>query len=124
MRSTWIVAACLVVAFALASGALAKEIESTTCGKARCRAVTNGVVGIATVPGPVAPPRDGLFYTVELHGPHGWKVVYEARRGIVRAADLRSRSFLGRRWARLTHDVTPHFAQAVRGLAPMRSAPR
>jgi len=56
--------------------------------------------------------------------PAGWKVVYEAKRQIVRALDGRARSFMGARWARLTPDVRPHYAEAVRGLAPMRSAPR
>ena len=124
MRAALTLMASLVVAVALAGQAGAKDVVSTTCGENRCRTATNGVAGIATLPGHVPAPRRGRFYTVELPGGHGWKVVYEARREIVRAADLRARSFLGRRWARLTDDVRPHFARAVRGLAPMRSAPR
>ena len=124
MRAVRTLLASLAVAVALAGGASAKEVVSTTCGESRCRTVTNGVSGIATLSGAVAPPREGRYYTVRLHGRHGWKVVYEDRRGVVRAADLRSRSFLGRRWSRLADEVRPHFARAVRGLAPMRSAPR
>ena len=124
MRAVRTLVATLAAAVALAGGASAKEVVSTACGESRCRTVTNGVSGIATLPGAVASPRDGRFYTVKVHGHHGWKVAYEDRRGLVRAADLRSCSFLGRRWSRLTGDVRPHFASAVRGLAPMRSAPR
>lgn len=124
MRSTLALTTCLTVALALAIPVSAKEIASTTCGESRCRTVTNGIVGIATLPGRVATPSSGRFYTIEIHGNYGWKVAYEARRGIVRAADLRSRSFLGRRWVRLSEEVRPHFAKAVRGLAPMRRAPR
>jgi hypothetical protein len=114
----------LIALLAFAGHASAKGVSTTTCGESRCRTTTDGIVGIAVLPGSVATPRVGRFYTVELRGPHGWKVVYEARRGVVRAADVRSRSFLGRRWARLMRDVRPHFADAVRGLAPMTTPPR
>lgn len=117
--------ACLgaTVALALTGVAASKEIATTTCGKERCRTVLNGVTGVGVRPGRVAPPGTGRFYTIEMEGGYGWKVVYEARRGLVRAADFRARSFMGIRWARLTPDLRPQYAHAVRGLAPMRSAP-
>ena len=128
-RRAWIVCFVVVAALTSAGVALSKGVTSTTCGRDRCRTVTDGISGIATLAGRVAAPRSGRFYTVslreELNGRHiGWKVVYEARRQIVRAVDARARSFLGTRWARLTRDVRPHYSKAVRGLAPMRSAPR
>lgn len=125
MRSHRALTVCLIAVFALgfASVAASKEVRTTTCGKNHCRTVTNGISGIATLPGRIPAPRTGDFYTVELRGSYGWKVVYEARRQIVQAADLRGSSFLGPHWARLTSDVRPHFAKAVRGLEPMRSAP-
>jgi hypothetical protein len=103
-------------------------ITTTTCGRDRCRTVTNAISGIGTLPGRVSAPRSGRFFTISLRmetngRPAGWKVVYEAKRQI-RALDGRARSFMGTRWARLTRDVRPHYAEAVRGLAPMRSAPR
>jgi hypothetical protein len=127
---TWIV--CLVVVAALTSAGVALSkggITTTTCGRDRCRTVMNGISGIAVLPGRVPAPRSGRYYTVslrtEINGrPDGWKIVYEARRQIVRAVDRRARSFMGTRWARLTREVRPHFAKAIRGLAPMRSAPR
>jgi hypothetical protein len=113
----------LVAGLALAGVALAKEIDVTTCGKNRCRTVTNAIVGIATVPGAVRVPRDGRFYTIELKGPYGWKIAYEAHRGLVRAADLRARLTMGLRWSRLTPDTRRMYARTVRGLAPMRAPP-
>jgi hypothetical protein len=126
----WIV--CFVVIAALASAGVAVSkggVTATTCGRDRCRTVTNGIAGIATLPGRVQAPRSGRFFTVSLRietdgKPIGWKVVYEAKRQIVRAVDGRARSFMGTRWARLTRDVRRHYAKAVRGLAPKRSAPR
>ena len=125
----WIVCLVVVAAFTYASVALSKEgVTTTTCGRDRCRTVTNGISGIATLPGRVSAPRYGRFYTVslrtEINGrPEGWKIVYEAKRQIVRALDARARSFMGTRWARLTRDVRPHYSEAIRGLTPMRSAP-
>jgi len=125
-----IVCFVVVVALTSASAALSKgEVTTTTCGRDRCRTVTNGIAGIATLPGRVSAPRSGRFYTVslrtEINGrPAGWKIVYEAKRQIVRAVDARARSFMGTRWARLARDVRPHYSKAIRGLAPMRSAPR
>jgi hypothetical protein len=124
MRPARAALTCLALAIALAGPASAKEIESTVCGATSCRTVTNGIAGIGTRSGPVPVPRSGRFFTVEMHGQRGWKVVFEARRGIVRALDVRTRSLLGRAWLRLTVDVRPHFVRAVRGLAPMRSAMR
>jgi hypothetical protein len=120
----------VVAALASAGVALSKGgVTTTTCGRDRCRTATNVIAGIATLPGRVSAPRSGRFYTIslrtELNGrPYGWKVVYEAKRQIVRAVDARARAFMGTRWARLTRDVQPHYSKAVRGLAPMRSAPR
>jgi hypothetical protein len=113
---------CLA-ALALSCTALAKEIEATTCGKDRCRTATNGISGIGTLPGAVPAPRSGRFYTIELQGPYGWKIVYEARRGLVRAADFRARVTMGRRWARLEPELRPAYARAVRGLTPLLTAP-
>jgi len=126
----WIV--CIVVIAALTSvGAAVSKggVTTTTCGRDRCRTVTNGISGIGTLPGRVSAPRSGRFFTISLRmetngRPAGWKVVYEAKRQIVRALDGHARSFMGTRWARLMRDVRPHYARAVRGLAPMRSAPR
>lgn len=123
---------CFVVVAALASVGVALSkggVTTTTCGRDRCRTVTNGISGIAVLPGRVSAPRSGCFYTVslrtEINGrPAGWKIVYEADRQIVRAVDRRARSFMGTSWARLTRDVRPHYSKAIRGLAPMRSAPR
>jgi hypothetical protein len=91
----WIV--CLVVVAALTSAgvALSKGVTTTTCGRDRCRTVTDGISGIATLSGRVAAPRSGRFYTVslrtELNGrPVGWKIVFEAKRQIVRAVDARA----------------------------------
>jgi hypothetical protein len=113
-----------ILALISVEGAMSKEIRSTTCGRNDCRTVTNAISGVATLPGRVPAPHAGRFYTVSLHlGSSGWKVVYEERRQIVRAADSRARSFLGREWARLTAELRPHYANAVRGLAPMRAAP-
>jgi hypothetical protein len=125
----WIVCFMVVAALTAASVALSKGVTTTTCGRDRCRTVTDGISGIATLSGRVSAPRSGRFYTVslrtQLNGrPAGWKIVYEARRQIIRAVDARARSFLGTRWARLARDVRPHYRKAIRGLAPMRSAPR
>ena len=127
---SWIVCFVAIAALTSASFAVAKGgVTTTTCGRDRCRTVTNGIVGIATLPGRVAAPGSGRFFTVSLRTkingrPTGWKIVYEAKRQIVRAVDARARSFMGSRWVRLTRDVRPHYAKAVHGLAPMRSAPR
>ena len=130
LHRAWIV--CIVVIAALTSASFAESmggVTTTTCGRDRCRSVTNGIVGIATLPGRVSAPGHGRFFTVSLRThingrPAGWKIVYEAKRQVVRAVDARARSFMGTRWARLTRDVRPHYAKAIRGLAPMRSAPR
>ena len=119
----------VLAALVVGSAAHAKEIETTVCGADRCRSATGPhawVTGIATLPGgAVRTPRSGRFYTVAVRsGSHGWKVVFEKRRGIVRAADLGSRTFLGRGWARLTPGDRARFDRAARGLAPMRAPPR
>jgi hypothetical protein len=95
---------CVVVIAALASAGVAASkggITTTTCGRDRCRTVTNGISGIGTLPGRVSAPRSGRFFTISLRmetsgRPAGWKVVYEAKRQIVRALDGRARSFMGR----------------------------
>lgn len=125
----WIVFVVVMAALTLVGVAASKGgITTTTCGRDRCRTVTNAISGIGTLPGRVSAPRSGRFFTISLRmetngRPAGWKVVYEAKRQI-RALDGRARSFMGTRWARLTRDVRPHYAEAVRGLAPLRSAPR
>lgn len=114
-----------ISALMFVDAAIPKGVETTVCGRNQCRTVTNGLSGVATLPGRVSAPRTGRFYTVSLHlKSSGWKVVYEQRRGIVRAADSRARTFLGSRWARLAENMRPQYANAVRGLAPMRVAPR
>ena len=129
MPRGWAVCVVVIAALASASVAMSKGVgTTTTCGRDRCRTITNAITGIATLPGRVSAPRGGRFYTVSLRirvngRPGGWKLVYEAKRQIVRAIDAHARSFMGSRWARLTRDVRPHYAKAVRGLAPMRSAP-
>jgi hypothetical protein len=126
----WIVCVVVVAALASAGAPLSKGgVTATTCGRDRCRTVANGISGIAVLPGRVSAPRSGRFYTVllrtDINGrPAGWRIVYEAKRQIVRAVDGRARSFMGTRWARLTRDVRPHYSKAIRGLAPMRSAPQ
>jgi len=126
----FVVCIAVIAAFTCAGVALSKEgVTTTTCGRDRCRTVTNGISGIATLGGRVPAPRRGSFYTIslrtEINGrPDGWTVVYEAKRQIVRALDAGARSFMGTRWARLARDVRPHYSKAIRGLAPMRSAPR
>ena len=127
MTRTRALIGCVIacVALAHADAAISKEIRTTTCGSNHCRTVTGGISGIATLPGRVAAPRTGRFYTVSSSlESAGWKVVYEQRRQIVRAADLRASSFLGRGWLRLTAELRPQFTRAVRGLEPMRAAPR
>lgn len=83
---------------------------------------------VATVPGAVATPRSGRYYTISLRvgssAGGGWKVVYEADRQLVRAGDARARSFLGSRWLRLHRRLWSAYSAAVRGLRPMRTAPR
>jgi hypothetical protein len=112
------------MALTLVESATAKEIRTTACGRNECRTTINGISGVATLPGRIATPRAGRFYTVALRvNGGGWKIVYEERRQIVRAADLRARSFLGQGWARLTSDLRPRYRDAVRGLEPMRVAP-
>jgi hypothetical protein len=107
----------VVAAFTYASVALSKEGVTTTCGRDRCRTVTNGFSGIAILPGRVSAPRCGRFYTVslqtEVNGrPDGWTIVYEAKRQIVRALDAGARSFMGTRWARLARDCCPESRRA------------
>lgn len=129
LHRAWIVCLVVVAAFTSASVALSKEgVTTTTCGRDRCRTVTNGISGIAILAGRVSAPRYGRFYTISLRTefngrPDGWKIVYEAKRQIVRAVDAGARSFMGTRWARLARDVRPHYSKTIRGLAPMRSAP-
>ena len=123
--------ACLAAVAALMSpnGALAKGgVTTTTCGKDRCRTVTDGIVGIAVLAGRVFAPRSGSFYVISLRGeldggPAGWTILYEAKRQIVRGVDARAVSFLGTGWAKLTRDVRPHYAGAIRRLAPLPSEP-
>jgi hypothetical protein len=123
-RRAWIGGLIAISTLTLVDAATAKEIKTTTCGRSECRTVTNGISGIATLPGRVAAPRAGRFYTISLDSRlNGWKVVYEDRRKIVRAADSRARSFLRSGWARLTPDMRRPYAIAVRGLAPMRAPP-
>jgi hypothetical protein len=94
------------------------------CGRSERRTVTNGIPGVAMLPGQVAAPRTGRFYVVMLQvRSSGRKVVYEERRQIVRAADSRAHAFLGPGWARLTDDLRPRYAEAVRAPPPMRVAP-
>jgi hypothetical protein len=120
----WIGGLIAVLALSFVDAAISKEIRTTTCGRDRCRTVANAISRIATLPGRVPAPRAGRFYTVSLRPKSiGWKVVYEERRQIVRAADRSAASFLGRGWARLTVDTRVQFAGAVVGLAPMRAAP-
>ena len=122
---------CLAVVAALMSAdvALAKGgVTTTTCGEGQCRTVTDGIAGIAVLAGRVSAPRSGSFYTIslreELNGsPVGWTILYEAKRQIVRGVDARAISFLGTGWAKLTRDVRPHYASAIRGLAPLPSQP-
>jgi hypothetical protein len=123
-RRAWIGGLIAISTLTFVGVATAKEIRTTTCGRSECRTVTNGISGIATLPGRVAAPRAGRFYTISLDVPlHGWKVVYEDRQKVVRAADSRARSFLGRGWARLTPDMRRNYATAVRGLAPLKAPP-
>ena len=116
------------VALAGADAAWSKPTVSTTCGGERCRTVTDGVSGIAVLPGRVAPPTDGRFYTIAFQlsvngdSTEG-TVIYEAKRQIVRAADKHARATLGDRWTRLAPDVRPAYASAVKGLAPMQAMP-
>jgi hypothetical protein len=127
----WIV--CFVVIAALASAGVAVSkggVTATTCGRDRCRTVTNGIAGIATLPGRVQAPRSGRFFTVSLRIETDGKPIGLEGRLRSEAPDrprsrrARARSFMGTRWARLTRDVRRHYAKAVRGLAPKRSAPR
>lgn len=121
--------ACAVVLVALGSCgvAFAKGVSTTVCGSDRCRTV-NGPLEVATVPGPVAAPRSGRYYTISMRVDAkgrdlGWKVLYEAKRQIIRAADVRARAFLGWRWVRLVRELRAPYANAIRGLAPMRAPP-
>jgi hypothetical protein len=112
------------MALTLVESAIAKEIRTTACGRNECRTVINGISGVATLPGRIAAPRGGRFYTVALRvNGGGWKIVYEQQRQMVGAADVRAQSFLGPGWARLTSTLRPRYRDAVRGLEPMRSAP-
>src|SRR5262245_17930247 len=109
-RRAWIGGLIAISTLTFVDAATAKEIRTTTCGRNQCRTVTNGISGIATLPGRVAAPRAGRFYTISLDAAlHGWKVVYEDRQKLVRAADSRARSFLGRGWARLTPDMPRNY---------------
>ena len=125
-----VVCLAAVAALMCPDGALAKGgVTTTTCGKDRCRTVTDGIVGIAVLAGRVSAPRSGSFYVISLRaelngGPVGWTILYEAKRQIVRGVDARAVSFLGTGWAKLTRDVRPHYASAIRGLAPLPSEPR
>ena len=128
MRRILILALLAVSGLALPGPAAAKEITVTVCGSERCRTTANTVSGIATIGQAVPAPRTGRFYTVALRigGDEGrptWKVTYDARRRIVRAAEPGARSFLRRGWWRLAADVRSHFTRAVRGLEPMRRPP-
>jgi hypothetical protein len=119
-----IAALVAVIALTVVDSGVSKEISTTTCGRNECRTVTNGISGVATLPGRIRAPRGGRFYTVSLRVKSGgWKIVYDEQRQIVRALDSRARSFLGRGWARLSPDLRRQYGDAVRGLAPMRAAP-
>jgi hypothetical protein len=113
----------LVATLVVAASAQAKEVTSVTCGIDRCR-LERGISGIATLPGVVAAPARGRFSTVAVgQGDRRFTVAYESSRQLVRALDAHARSFLGRGWLQLTVDVRPHYRRAVRGLAPLRTAP-
>jgi hypothetical protein len=56
-------------------------------------------------------------------GRDGWKVVCEANQQFVRAADRRARAFLGSRWRRIVRELRAPYANAIRGLEPMRAPP-
>lgn len=112
-RSTWIVLLVTLVALASADVASSKEIVTTACGRDRCRTVSNGVSGIALLPTRVRAPSHGRFYTVAVRitangESKGWKVVYEARRQIVLAANESTRSLLGSRWCGSHQAFAPH----------------
>lgn len=47
-----------------------------------------------------------------------WKVLYEAKSQIIRAADVHARAFLGC-WVRLVRELRAPYASAIQGLAPM-----
>jgi hypothetical protein len=51
-----------------------------------------------------------------------WKVLYEAKSQIIRAADVHARAFLGC-WVRLVRELRAPYASAIQGLAPMGSPP-
>ncbi|HUH22412.1 MAG TPA: hypothetical protein VLZ09_11110, partial [Gaiellaceae bacterium] len=81
----WIVFVVVMAALTLVGVAASKGgITTTTCGRDRCRTVTNAISGIGTLPGRVSAPRSGRFFTISLRmetngRPAGWKVVYEAK---------------------------------------------
>lgn len=109
--------------------AASKEIVTTACGRDRCRTVVGGVSGVAVLPARVRAPRCGRYYTlavrVEADGRvMRWRIVYEARRHLVRAGNDATRSFLGSRWRVLEPGVRRAYSLAVEGLAPMPAPPR
>ena len=80
MTRTRALIGCVIalVALTFADVAISKEIRTTVCGRHQCRTVARGISGIATLPGRVAAPRKGRFYTVSSNmDSAGWRVVYE-----------------------------------------------
>jgi hypothetical protein len=121
------ICAVVIVALANCTAAFAKGAETTICGRDQCRTVSRALA-LATLPGRVLPPPSGRYYTISMRvdtegGNAGWKVVYEANRQLIRGADAGARAFLGRRWVRLARDLRRPYANAVRGLAPLRTPP-
>lgn len=121
----------LVIVAALVTPDLAasKEIVTTACGRDRCRTVVGGVSGIAVVPARLQAPSRGRFYTVAIRitvdgRTRRWRLVYEAKRHLVRAGNGSTRSFLGDRWRVLAPDVRRAFSLSVRSLEPMPAPPR
>lgn len=117
-----------VVALVMPDAAASKEIVTTACGRERCRTVVGGVSGIAVLPARVQAPSRGRFYTVRVRITADgktvrWRLVYEARRQLVRAGNDATRSFLGSRWRLLAPDVRRAYSLAVRGLEPMSTPP-
>jgi hypothetical protein len=130
--STTRFSAALVVAIAASAAvevAPAKDVTSTVCGRDRCRTTAGDITELATLGGRVQAPTRGRFYTVTVavkggRAAGGWKVVYDAARQIVVAANASTRMFLGSSWVRLAPHLRPTYAAAVRGLTPMRAPPR
>lgn len=127
---------CLSIALVIALAALvvpgpaaSKEIVTTACGRDRCRTVVDGVSGLAVLPARVQAPSRGRYYTVAVRFDADgtvtrWRLVYEARRHLVRAGNAATRSFLGSRWRVLAPDVRHAYSLAVKGLEPMPAPPR